>query len=103
MKVLVSFWVKDDSWEGGPPVYRIMPRGDLVRRARGWRNVTSDFLVFFPSRTGGPWTAAGGNFNGRIWIGRGGVLHRVGGPALEWNDGSKSWFVDGVCRKMDSE
>ena len=31
----------------------------------------------------------------RKWINPDGVLHRVDGPAIEWEAGAKEWYVDG--------
>ena len=30
-----------------------------------------------------------------------GVLHREGGPAVEYTDGSKLWFKEGECHRED--
>ena len=27
--------------------------------------------------------------------------HRIDGPAIEWNDGAKFWYVHGVCHRVD--
>ena len=29
------------------------------------------------------------------------VLHREDGPAIEYTDGSKSWYIDGKCHRED--
>ena len=29
------------------------------------------------------------------------IRHRLDGPAIEWFDGSKSWWVDGKCHRTD--
>jgi len=30
-----------------------------------------------------------------------GQRHRLDGPAIEWADGSKAWYVDGQCHRLD--
>ena len=30
------------------------------------------------------------------WFNPAGVLHREGGPALEYSDGRKSWYLNGI-------
>jgi hypothetical protein len=29
------------------------------------------------------------------------ILHRVDGPAIEWSDGSKEWYLDGKLHRED--
>ena len=29
----------------------------------------------------------------------GNKLHRIGGPAIEWKNGRKAWYVDGVLHR----
>lgn len=31
---------------------------------------------------------------GTLWI-ENGSIHRLGGPAIEWSDGTKAWYIDG--------
>jgi len=35
------------------------------------------------------------------WLNEAGELHRLDGPAVEWSDGAKSWYVDGKCHRLD--
>ena len=35
------------------------------------------------------------------WYNDKGQLHRLGGPAVEWADGSKEWYVDGERHRLD--
>lgn len=35
------------------------------------------------------------------WHKNDGLLHRVGGPAVEWADGSKQWLVNGQRHRLD--
>jgi hypothetical protein len=35
------------------------------------------------------------------WRNPEGKLHRENGPAVEWNDGEKEWFVDGLRHRTD--
>jgi len=30
-----------------------------------------------------------------------GRLHREGGPAVEWHDGTKKWYLEGKCHRED--
>ena len=30
-----------------------------------------------------------------------GILHRDDGPAVEWSDGTKSWYQNGQCHRTD--
>ena len=29
------------------------------------------------------------------------VRHRLDGPAIEWENGSKEWHVNGICHRLD--
>jgi hypothetical protein len=29
------------------------------------------------------------------------VLHRIDGPAIEWYDGTKEWFINGIRHRED--
>lgn len=29
------------------------------------------------------------------------ILHREDGPAIEWADGSKAWYLNGKCHRED--
>lgn len=41
-------------------------------------------------------------FDGRTeWRNQDGKLHRLDGPAMEWEDGSRSWFVNGQIHRLD--
>ena len=35
------------------------------------------------------------------WVNSNGVLHRVDGPAVEWTDGSKEWYLYGKRHRVD--
>jgi len=35
------------------------------------------------------------------WYNDKGLLHRLGGPAIEYADGDKSWYVDGIRHRLD--
>lgn len=48
-------------------------------------------------REGGP---AVTNDRGRWWY-KMGLLHRLDGPAIEWSDGDKEWWVEGVSCKEE--
>ena len=37
----------------------------------------------------------------KIWRNRGGQIHRIGGPAIEFSDGSREWYVDGLAHRED--
>ena len=30
-----------------------------------------------------------------------GQLHREAGPAIEWSDGEKEWYVNGILHRID--
>jgi hypothetical protein len=45
----------------------------------------SDFLKLF---------TVGKNEDGKYYL-KNGKLHRTDGPAIEWSDGSKAWYIDG--------
>ena len=34
------------------------------------------------------------------WCNAGGQLHRLDGPAVEWANGTKSWWVNGQCHRL---
>ena len=36
-----------------------------------------------------------------IWFNSNGKLHRLDGPAIEWNDGSKFWYRHGQLHRED--
>ena len=38
---------------------------------------------------------------GLIWIGRSGGFHREDGPAIEWNDGARYWYINGEFHRED--
>ncbi len=41
-------------------------------------------------------------FNNRIeYLNKLGQLHRVNGPAVEWVDGTKSWWINGKLHRED--
>ena len=43
-----------------------------------------------------------GSIRGTFWYREGtSVLHRVGGPAMEYADGGKEWYVDGLRHRVD--
>jgi hypothetical protein len=35
------------------------------------------------------------------WVNEQGLLHRTDGPAIEWNDGSKSWWINGKLHRLN--
>ena len=37
----------------------------------------------------------------RAWRSSSNKLHRMDGPALEWSDGSKEWFREGMRHRFD--
>jgi hypothetical protein len=37
----------------------------------------------------------------KTWINKKGQLHRTDGPAYEYADGSKSWYLNGVRHRTD--
>lgn len=37
----------------------------------------------------------------RFWKNEKGQLHRIGGPAIEWNDGTKEWYINGNLHRVD--
>ena len=37
----------------------------------------------------------------RYWKNEKGKLHRDRGPAIEWNDGSKEWYIEGKLHRLD--
>jgi hypothetical protein len=49
-------------------------------------------------RLGGP--AVEFEDGSKVWYANG-KLHRPDGPAVEYPDGSKFWFVDGKCHRLD--
>ena len=40
-------------------------------------------------------------FSDRVEYRLNGKLHREDGPAKEWADGDKEWWVDGKCHRLD--
>ena len=37
-----------------------------------------------------------------VWVIKGtNILHREDGPAVEWNDGRKDWWLNGMCHRED--
>ena len=40
-------------------------------------------------------------WNGRQWLDDKGKKHRLNGPALEFNDGYKSWYCHGTRHRED--
>ena len=47
---------------------------------------------------GGPVINANGN---KIWYNDNREPHRLDGPAIEWDDGSKEWWVNGKPHRLD--
>jgi len=42
------------------------------------------------------------NAGGRYWYKPGTLIsHRIGGPAVEWSNGYKAWFKDGLQHRED--
>ena len=37
----------------------------------------------------------------KFWRNSQGLLHREDGPAVEWHDGNKSWFINGQYHRED--
>ena len=35
------------------------------------------------------------------WVNKEGVMHRLDGPALEFDNGSREWWVDGKRHRVD--
>ena len=35
------------------------------------------------------------------WLNKSGQLHREDGPAFEWPDGTKVWYINGKCHRED--
>ena len=46
-------------------------------------------------------TMAVDKYGNKFWKNNKGQLHRVNGPALEWTDGTKQWFVNGDRHRED--
>jgi hypothetical protein len=40
-------------------------------------------------------------FGDKIWTTNDGVLHRLDGPAVEYNGGSETWWMDGFRHRSD--
>ena len=40
-------------------------------------------------------------FGTRFYYNNAGELHRDAGPAVEWDDGSKGWFQNGLLHRTD--
>ena len=47
---------------------------------------------------GGPEIDADGD---KYWHNANGLYHRTDGPAVEWADGSKDWYIDGKRHRID--
>ena len=37
----------------------------------------------------------------RFWYNERDEFHRIDGPAIEWNDGTKEWWIKGSQHRMD--
>jgi hypothetical protein len=37
----------------------------------------------------------------KVWRNNKDQPHRIGGPAIEWADGGKSWWVNGIRHRID--
>ena len=37
----------------------------------------------------------------KYWVNSNGDLHRLDGPAAEWANGTKEWFLNGVLHRVD--
>lgn len=37
----------------------------------------------------------------RFWKNEAGQLHRTDGPAIEFANGNKEWYIDGICHRED--
>ena len=37
----------------------------------------------------------------RFWRNEKGEFHRINGPAVEWNNGSKYWYINGERHRVD--
>lgn len=37
----------------------------------------------------------------KVWKDEAGQLHRVGGPAIEWAEGTKGWYIHGELHRED--
>ena len=40
-------------------------------------------------------------YNNKAWKDSNGMYHRVDGPAVEFADGDKSWYIHGECHRVD--
>ena len=40
------------------------------------------------------------SYGNKLWFKEGG-LHRLDGPAIEWNDGDKEWYKEGKRHRLD--
>jgi hypothetical protein len=38
----------------------------------------------------------------KCWRNKEGRLHRLDGPAIEWDNGDKEWFIDGCYCRLDN-
>ena len=36
-----------------------------------------------------------------FWFSASGQRHREDGPAVEWSNGTKEWYINGVCLSED--
>ena len=41
------------------------------------------------------------SFGRKTWKNKNGLLHRLDGPAVEWNDGTKEWWQNGSLHRLD--
>ena len=37
----------------------------------------------------------------KVWCNKQGQYHRTDGPAIEWENGTKIWYVNGKCHRTD--
>ena len=40
-------------------------------------------------------------YGDKIWLNKAGKLHRIGGPAVEYSNGTKYWFYNGKQHRID--
>ena len=41
------------------------------------------------------------NYGHRFWYNKNGKLHRIDGPAIEFNDGDKYWYKNGLKHRLN--
>ena len=41
-------------------------------------------------------------FSNKYWLNDEGEYHRLDGPAFEWTDGSKAWYINGQYHRIDA-